>query len=363
MQGVSEIVDFGPSLGTEQIVQLAGEAFHNACLQVNSKNVDNTGLRIHAGAHVAIRFLLANSILIGNRRVCELGCGTGVFGLIGTRGGSIPSQLVLTDGNPDTVEIAKLNVQQLAAPSSSSKVSCHQLLWGSKVYVDNLLLAHTELSGSGSFEQLTEPDETSAQQYSKLAAEDILPAVPLLISSPFSDVVIGCELFYYRTNVEELLYTVLQLTDSKGIFIHSHVFRRPGQDSELINYLFLHGWITVEIPVQLFVEEKELADHPEWYGVHTLISGPEDRVNRLMESRNRQNDLQRESAAESAPAFTSSDNSSSSSRSSELKTGAAAGFKWRIFRGVTDESCVEEDSSGCDGDDGFNMANLFTLPR
>ena len=88
-------------------------------------------------------------------------------------------------------------------------------------------------------------------------------------------------------------------------------------------------------------------------------------MNRLMECRNREIDLQRESAAESAAAFTSSDNSSpsSSSSSSELKTGAAAGFKWRIFRGVTDESCVEADSSDCDGQDGFNMANLFTLPR
>ena len=62
----TEASDFGPAVGTTGFVQFSGGAFHNACLQANSKVDDSTGLRIHSGARVAIRFLLKNPQLVSN---------------------------------------------------------------------------------------------------------------------------------------------------------------------------------------------------------------------------------------------------------------------------------------------------------
>ena len=49
MEDCTEIVDFGPNCGNVNVSQLAGDAFHKACLQINSFNADNTGLRMHVG--------------------------------------------------------------------------------------------------------------------------------------------------------------------------------------------------------------------------------------------------------------------------------------------------------------------------
>jgi hypothetical protein len=140
-----EEVDFGKDIGLKNICQLTGRAHQIACLQVNSKDIDNTGLRIHGGAHVAIRFLLKYPEFIHNKRVCELGCGTAVVGLLGTNGGIIPSHLVLTDGNIEAVAIASKNIEELVSLPNISKISCRQLLWGSKSDVEVMLESLTSI--------------------------------------------------------------------------------------------------------------------------------------------------------------------------------------------------------------------------
>lgn len=331
MATCTEAIDFGPTVGIKSIVQFSGGAFHNACLQANSKVDDSTGLRIHSGAHVAIRFLLKYPLLVSNQRICELGCGTGVYGLVGTRGGSLSSHLTLTDGNAETVNLALKNVQLLASTSSESKISCRKLLWGSMDAVDEL------------FHYYKLPKETSKKPY--LSDH---PSNHDEVDTPFSrethhyDVVIGCELFYYRTNIEELLFTVIELTRSDGIFVHSHVFRRIGQDLELIKYLQGHNWVTYEIPVEHFIDQEELDEHPEWYHVHCLVSGSIDRMNALLEGKIE------------APTFVEKIHDSS------IKS------KWTLFTGlntVSTQATVSEGEStdAAEGlDSGFLIGNLFS---
>ena len=315
MATCTEAIDFGPAVGTKSIVQFSGGAFHNACLQENSKVDDSTGLRIHSGAHVAIRFLLKNPQLVSNQCVCELGCGTGVYGLVGTRGGSLSSQLTLTDGNTETVNLAHKNVQLLASTSCESRISCRKLLWGSIDAVDEFL-QHYEVSR-----------ETSVSAHPSHHNE--VEAISSGGSHHF-DVVLGCELFYYRTNIEELLFTVIELTKSEGIFVHSHVFRRIGQDLELINYLHNHNWVTYETLVEHFIDQEELNEHPEWYNVHCLVSGSIDRMNVLLENEN----------------------------------GVPIKSKWKLFTGlnaVSAESIVSDgESADASVDNGFLLNNLFS---
>ena len=354
MEDCTEIIDFGPHCGKVNVIQLAGDVFHKACLQTNSFNADNTGLRMHGGAHVAIRFLLLHPHLIENFRLCEVGCGTGVFGLIGTRGGEVSSHLVLTDGNGESVEIASKNALQLVASSNATKISFGQLFWGCSLAIERLLGAEppkktSELT-SEEAEVRTNEQPNESGKINNVLHSNLLSGAPSFIrkeGSPFFDVVIGCELFYYRTSVQDLLYTVLQLTDSSGIFIHSHVFRRQGQDMEMIEYLGGHGWITAEIPVQLFIDSDEFEHHPEWYGVHCLVSGPSERIQALLIEENRRN----------------SNKDARGALSCNYHHLSSATRDWKIFCGIA-EGLEESDSSkinsaACDIDDGMAIANLF----
>jgi predicted nicotinamide N-methyase len=315
-----EEVDFGKGIGLKNICQLTGHAHQIACLQVNSKDTDNTGLRIHGGAHVAIRFLLKYPEFIQNKRVCELGCGTAVVGLLGTNGGIIPSHLVLTDGNIEAVTIASQNVEQLAMVPNISKISCQQLLWGSKLNVEEMVESLSSFFDKDSMNKLNDSNIDTNVINTNLTREKSTPN--------HFDVVLGCELFYYRTNIQDLLTTVLHLTDKLGIFIHSHVFRRPGQDSELIDYLNKYNWITLEIPINSFIDEEELFNHPEWYNVHCLISGTKERMQNILAYMNFHDD--------------------------EGENSSKLMFLWKVFNRLSSAVVLENLD-----DNGISLANLF----
>jgi predicted nicotinamide N-methyase len=322
-----EEVDFGKKIGLKNICQLTGHAHQIACLQVNSKDIDNTGLRIHGGAHVAIRFLLKHPEFIQNKRVCELGCGTAVVGLLGTNGGIVSSHLLLTDGNIEAVTIASLNVEQLASAPNNSKISCRQLLWGLKSDVDVMVKSLTSIFDKDSMNEC-EGENVETNEFTKLHS------LEKIATTKHFDVVVGCELFYYRTNIQDLLTTVLHLTDNLGVFIHSHVFRRPGQDTELISFLGEYNWITLEIPIESFIDEEELFNHPEWYNVHCLISGTRERMENIL-------------------AVMNADNDEGGNRSKSL-------FLWKIFngsRGYYDGLFSEVIPEDIDNE--MSLANLF----
>lgn len=257
---------FGEKIGWLPIIQLGYGSFHQACLSnsipesnnvtnVNKSEIkpsntesDSTGKRMYSGAHVGIRFLTKHSHIVHGKSACELGCGVGAFGLVSNIIGRM-STLILTDAEESTLQICRENVLQLrqARPlcsqkndltGSSSNIYCELLSWSDPIKVFNGLLLHAN-------------------------------------NGHFVDIAIGCELMYYRTDVKALVAAVMQLVDPEnGLFVHTHLFRRCGQAEELIHYLSLHDWITYEAPHRSFVSEKELAEHPEWYRVRQLISGP-----------------------------------------------------------------------------------------
>eukprot|EP01035_Chromulina_nebulosa_P026778 gene26778-35100_t len=260
---------FGEKLGWLPIIQLGYESFHLACLSnsisssqksntannVNNSEIkpsntetDSTGKRLYSGAHVGIRFLTKHSHIVHYKSVCELGCGVGAFGLVSNIIGCM-STLILTDAEESTLRICRENILQLrhARPLCSQK---NDLTIGSSNIYCELL-------------SWSDPKEVFDSLLSQANNGDVV------------DIAIGCELMYYRTDIQALVAAVLQLVDPEnGLFVHSHLFRRYGQAEELIHHLSLHDWITYEAPHRSFISERELAEHPEWYRVRQLVSGP-----------------------------------------------------------------------------------------
>lgn len=202
---IEEYINDSGDKGHISILQLNGQAFHERCLSSNSISVDNTGLRLHGGTIVAIRFLrdYAFSKILTHMRVldvlntnvlsiCELGCGTGVFGLLGTSMGRpgafvdrdlVIKALTLTDGNEDSVQLARENYQHLLSTwHKGSELPCDinfsSLTWGSSEQVSNLIRSFN-----------------NSEKY---------------------NIIIGSELMYYRTDMNDLVDTVLGLAASNG---------------------------------------------------------------------------------------------------------------------------------------------------
>ena len=201
---------FGNDIGIVKLYQTSYPLFYQKCRSNYIENVepqlrdetvgDNTGLRIYSGCHVAIRLLTKLSLYIDftNKNAIELGCGIGAFGLVSLINNRF-KRLTLTDGQNSSLNIVKQNwqllcnsVQHLRTGSSLDTIVNFELLtWGSE----------NELN-------LTERNLGVGNTY---------------------DIVLGCELMYYRTNIADLLTTVLKLINLEdGIFIHCHLFRRIG---------------------------------------------------------------------------------------------------------------------------------------
>ncbi|RYY87416.1 hypothetical protein EON63_04045 [archaeon] len=235
---------FGKKLGFQTLYQVDWGKFNQICSSSSSETNDNTGQRLYAGAHVAIRFIVHLPIadLLDKAKVAELGCGTGCFGLMALSNSGADS-LLLTDGTENTLSIAHFNKKHLL-PNSTKDIDICKLEWGDT-------------------EQIT----AAINKYN--------------CNRPF-DIVIGCELMYFLTDIPSLLSTVLQLTNYQGLFIHAHLFRRAGQEGEVIEYLSEVGWRTLEVPVREFIPPEELSQHPAWNSMRALISGPRKRISDLL---------------------------------------------------------------------------------
>ena len=261
---------FGEEIGWLPIIQLGYASFNQACLSHSttslkaspeSRNVsknsedesfkratDSTGKRLYSGAHIGIRFLIKHSQVLNGKSVCELGCGIGAFGLVSNLTGNM-STLILTDAEESTLQICRENALQLSqlVPQnnrkndlhvSSTNIYCELLNWNdsSSIFSDLLLRAN---------------------------------------NGKLVNIVIGCELMYYRTDVKALVSAVMRLVEPEnGLFVHSHLFRRCGQAEELIHHLAQYDWISYEASHRSFISEEELMEHPEWYRVRQLVSGP-----------------------------------------------------------------------------------------
>eukprot|EP01038_Epipyxis_sp_PR26KG_P007039 gene7039-9611_t len=240
--------EFGKDLGIKTLYQLSLPEFQLVCSSPYSvsSNTDATGRRLYSGAHVAIRCLhtLCLSGLLRGKTVIEIGCGIGGMGFVGASHGQY-KMLVLTDGDDEALETASKNYHHLYNPYDCDNIQISKLVWGDQISLNNLL---------------------------KKINDD----------QPF-DVVIGCELMYYSTDINLLLSTVKSLCHvNNGIFIHGHLFRRDGQIEEFIDESHAIGWNSLEIPCHEFLSDDELTQHPEWYRVRMLISAPINTINNLL---------------------------------------------------------------------------------
>lgn len=229
---------FGEKVGWMSLYETPWPEFNQKCALSKSIEGDCTGHRLYAGAHVATRFILSFCDLVQNASVIELGCGTGIFGIFALKFGR-PKKVVLTDGMESTLEIAKRNISHLLTIPN---------------YDQNVLKLEWDVK------------------------DDIIRAKELLNDGQPFDIVLGCELMYYRTDVGQLCRTVLSLCGNNGLFLHCHLFRRPGQEEELIKFLDQHNWTTLEVPCESFISADELNCHADWYNMRILVSGPREKL-------------------------------------------------------------------------------------
>ncbi|KDO29259.1 hypothetical protein SPRG_19922 [Saprolegnia parasitica CBS 223.65] len=228
-----EDVDFGAT-GTFPMYQYRQAQFNQLCLGANSTHQDATGLRVYAGAHVLARFLgsTPGRALLHDARLVELGCGTGAVGSVTAVTASV-KKLLVTDGDARAVALAQRNVQHTVhAAKPALDTSASQLLWG--------------------------PGPSTVGDF---------------------DIVIGCELMYYKTNLDALLATVLALVDAaNGLFLHAHLFRKDEHDADMTAFLTKAGWATLAVPVPSFVPYEEMRLWPNWLNTCCLVSGPKARI-------------------------------------------------------------------------------------
>lgn len=231
---------FGDRLADQWVYQLSAQEFQLQCLSSNRDAGDSTGLRVYSGCHVAIRLLISLPELIDGKSIVELGSGVGVCGLLGCYY-IHPKRLVLTDGESRALDTIRLNIDHFSTniPNVTNNATCRLLRWGMNEDISATLQQDPDSEGG-------------------------------------FDVVLGCELMYYSTNVEELVDTVVKLAKPTGIFVHAHLFRAPNQEIELIRCFELRNWVTLEIPHRNFISEEELDHHVEWRRVRPLVSGPRE---------------------------------------------------------------------------------------
>jgi hypothetical protein len=241
--------DFGEVLGHRSLYQISAQDHHSECLTSNRTAGDSTGLRVYAGSHLIVRFLVQYNELMNGKSIMELGCGIGGVGLLGTTFCS-PELLVLTDGSSRTYGILQKNIDLVQEGRGADAFTCLRtpLSWGNDIEI------------------------AVAQQL----CADNTSSVNLRY-----DVVLGSELMYYSTSVETLISTVIKLTNHRGLFIHGHIFRKAGQELELIAQLAQHQWVTLEVPCAEYISSHELSQNPSWWTARMLLSGPVEIIAQL----------------------------------------------------------------------------------
>ncbi|RQM29550.1 hypothetical protein B5M09_000547 [Aphanomyces astaci] len=225
----AETVEFGDA-GTYSFYQYGSANYNQMCLTSNSDNQDSTGLRVYSGAHVMARFLASTDglALLDGKRVVEatMNADRNV------------SDLVLTDGDERACELARRNLDHVVHPIKPElSTACHQLYWGA--------------------------------------------AYPP--PSDHFDVVLGCDLMYYQTSVEDLMWTVEALAPS-GLFLHVHIFRKDEHGDTMLKVLATSNRTTLVVPIPHFIPLAEVSNWPSWLNVCCLVSGPTDQIEALLKS-------------------------------------------------------------------------------
>lgn len=113
--------DFGYAVGRVQIQQ-------------GDVGPGTTGAAVWIAGTALASYLAANpGRTVSDQTVVELGCGTGLVGIVAARCGA--REVILTDGNPDLLERASGNAA-VNLPSAGSRVRVRPLKWGEQIESD-----------------------------------------------------------------------------------------------------------------------------------------------------------------------------------------------------------------------------------
>ncbi len=152
--------------------------------------------KVWNGEIVLSRFMLTYPGLFDHPAVLCLGCGCGLAGAVYanmTLSKHPLSLLVLTDGEPKTVDLARANLERNNTIARMSRVFCLPLLWGSSLR-----------SFQNSLGFLMHPEMTTAQ---------------LSEHTTLFDIVFGCDLLYPSNPLDLLLETASKLLTPTGKLI------------------------------------------------------------------------------------------------------------------------------------------------
>ena len=104
-----------------------------------------TGAAVWNAGTALAGYLATNPEVAKGRRVIELGCGTGLCGIVAAKQGA--AQVVLTDGNSELLGRVQRNVEGNLAPSMARNVEVRALKWGDLID-DRLLSSFDVVLGS-----------------------------------------------------------------------------------------------------------------------------------------------------------------------------------------------------------------------
>jgi hypothetical protein len=153
-----------------------------------------------------------------------------------------PVLTILTDGNEETLGITVANITALLPELDT--VSAMRLSWGSV---------------------------------------DDLEEVRLGACRSYFDVVLGCELMYYSTEVEAFVAVTTTLAGQHGVVLHAHIFRKHGQLEDLLSCFIRAGYCTYTVDLESFIDKAELAEHPDWLSCRVLLSGDKIAVHTILD--------------------------------------------------------------------------------
>ena len=168
--------------------------------------LNSTGLTLWKGSKSLAEYLSVHDDLIVNKKVLELGAGTGICGLMAHK--LEAEHVIITDGDTDTLRNIRENIN-LNVKQDDSSIQCQQLLWGANV-------------------------EAFRQKWS---ADD-----------QGFDIVMGGDIVYAQRSLEPLFETVVSLLSNEAgaKFILSYVYRSGVTIENVFNCAKKHGFQWVE---------------------------------------------------------------------------------------------------------------------
>jgi len=232
---LQNLVQISIELGEDDVFQLFAlpeTTFHKVTSSSNETVVaDGTGTRPYSASIAFLHFIKAFGHLLDGASVIELGGGIGACGLYLAHRQRSSSRIVITDGEPIAVEIAKRNRSFL----NLSQVDIRRFLWS------------------------TDPNEIRRQLVDDENDESLQVQY-----------VIGTDLLYYKTDAVVLMATIDALLAKDGVAFLPGIVRSLTLPDQLVQAASKHGLEITTLQLELFVDEPNLESIVSWYNIQFL---------------------------------------------------------------------------------------------